>query len=124
MGTNYYWQAPLGEPIHIGKSSIGWCFGVRIHPKLGINDLSDWIKRFNQNFSKIQDEYGLLISPEEMIDCIVNRKWNGPQIGRSEAFFKVNECEPGPNGLLRRKIDGICVGHGGGTWDYLDGNFS
>jgi len=41
MGTNYYLQGKVcvhcgvadGGPLHIGKSSAGWNFGLRIYPE-------------------------------------------------------------------------------------------
>ena len=50
MGTNYYlYQKPdcecCGrpfEPLHIGKSSAGWCFALHIMPEDGISTLLDW----------------------------------------------------------------------------------
>ena len=37
----------------------------------------------------------------------------------------MNYAEPGPNGLVRAKINGVhCIGHGEGTWDYITGEFS
>lgn len=57
--------------LHIGKSSYGWHFSLCIYPNLGINDLSDWIKVFEDN--EIVDECDAVISIEKMIDIITNR---------------------------------------------------
>lgn len=49
MGTNYYLQKNVcgccGRPekqIHIGKSSAGWAFALRVYPHDGIKDYDDW----------------------------------------------------------------------------------
>jgi hypothetical protein len=56
MGTNYYLteernrcehcgRADVINRWHIGKSSGGWAFKLRIHPSDGIKNLEDWVKR-------------------------------------------------------------------------------
>ena len=63
MGTNYYLHEPPTnkcehcgrqdekEPLHIGKSSVGWVFALHIIPEMGIEDLEDWIPLFNSGAS-------------------------------------------------------------------------
>jgi hypothetical protein len=137
MGTNYYLETlpPCphcgreSEKLHIGKSSAGWHFGLHIYPELGINTLEDW-----KNYWKgkpIWDEYGHLISEEEMLETITERefpgrKWNVHPLGYEswQKFHKTNYSQKGLNGLLRRKIGSLCVGHSEGTWDYMEGEFS
>lgn len=108
MGTNYYHiEKPCptcgkGEEKHIGKSSMGWVFALHIIPEDDLNTLNDW-KSVLQT-GRIVDEYGNEISYQEMLDCITNRSH--------------------PNGLLRRNDDEWCAGHGEGTWDYIEGEFS
>lgn len=131
MGTNYYYYK---EPIckkclrehgrmHIGKSSGGWCFGLHIYPP-DVNNLNDWIDLFNISDSYIRNEYGEVITKEEMIDIITERKWDNRARLTTE-FLKQNSATIGPNNLLRRKIlPNHCIGHGEGTWDYLIGEFS
>jgi hypothetical protein len=110
MGTNYYWyeKAPCGEckrefeSVHIGKSSVGWNFSLRVHPDLGINSLSDWEERWGSG--EIKDEYGRIVSPEGMKATITERSH--------------------PGGLLRHTDGTLCIGHGEGTWDLMLGEFS
>jgi len=117
MGTNYYlYQKPPCkyckrdyEPLHIGKSSYGWNFSLHVIPESGINNLSDWIKLFKNKNAIIKDEYGENISIKEMINIIKKRSYNGGNVGEN---------------LLRHKIDGHCIGHGNGTYDYIIGCFS
>ena len=129
MGTNYYIKnilscpecgTPAAADYHIGKSSAGWCFSLHVDPD-GINNLED-IKRLWRGRA-IKDEYDSTISKKEMVAIITERSWKGSEQLNSE-FHKLNHSEPGPNGLLRHQIDGFCIGHGPGTYDYLIGYFS
>lgn len=154
MGTNFYWQetdreqvcdhchqtAPASK-LHIGKSSAGWVFAVRVHPELGINSLDDW-KRVWASGGVIRDEYGETHTTEAMLDRItkregrdrsVQRYGDGPFTYRSEAeMLRRNSAMFHPNGLLRADpksrnwLGGNKVRHGedGGTFDYHEGEFS
>ena len=141
MGTNYYlYQSPPCEccgrpyePLHIGKSSAGWCFGLHVMPEDGINTLDDWRKLWNQPGAVIKDECDTVISAQEMELTITarcrfeewdDRRWWGYRYRSEEHFHDVNESERGPNGLLRHRIDRYCIGHGEGPWDYMVGEFS
>lgn len=62
------------QKLHIGKSSIGWHFGLCIYPEYGINILEDWIKLFRTNGNIILDEEERIIKTSEMLDRIENRK--------------------------------------------------
>ena len=109
MGTNFYWiqdkcdhcdQQP--EPIHIGKSSAGWCFLLHVIPEKGINSLGDWIKKLESG-GHIEDEYDDWVTIAELMDRITKRKGN----------------------LQRHPLDKSHVhSHGEGTWDCLLGDFS
>ena len=59
--------------LHIGKSSMGWHFGLCVYPSLGINNLDDWIKLWNSPNVVIADEEGRTITPQEMVDRITKR---------------------------------------------------
>ena len=112
MGTNYYWHedecphCKRRTPAnHIGKSSAGWCFSLRVHPEDGINDLEDWKARWATG-GVIVDEYDRHISSEEMLDIVVNRSH--------------------PSGL-RHSVGGMWhldVKNGGPTWDLCNYEFS
>lgn len=130
MGTNYYLKQNTcphcgrgDEPLHIGKSSAGWCFSLRVHPEERLLNLGDWIQRWNQPHAKIENEYGDLIPPDEMLDRITNRGWEGKELNEP-GWYRANHAEPGPNGLSRHALGGSCVGHGEGTWDLIKGEFS
>lgn len=142
MGTNYYWHekppcpccGATDEPIHIGKSSWGWCFSLHVDRRFGINTLEDWIERFNREGSYIRDEYEGTVEVEEMVRVITQRGKPAPtdweriaQVGlykSEEDFHRRNHSERGPNNLLRHQIGDFCAGHGEGTWDYIEWEFS
>jgi hypothetical protein len=135
MGTNYYAEsdrcAACGrkdEPMHIGKSSAGWCFGLHIYPEHGIHDLDDWVREWEAKH--IVDEYGESVSKTEMLRIITERSFSrgdrsAPLGCESIAVFHArNHSQDGPNGLLRRQLGMGTVKHGAGTWDCLVGEFS
>ncbi len=127
MGANYYLLKPpcltcgkADDPIHIGKSSGGWCFALHIYPPQ-ITDLDHWEVLFNAP-NIIIDSYGQTITKEEMLKKIKNRSWD-KIITKSEEWFMENYAVTGPNNLVRSKIDGNhCIGHGD-TWDLFVGEF-
>ena len=130
MGTNFYFKSPpcaecgkADAPIHIGKSSAGWCFALHVIPEQGINNLDDWKRLWEENaWRYIEDEYGQTLSPKEMLDRITDRGRPDPV---PENFnYSINEAEPGLNNLIRRRIGRRCIGHGAGTWDLIVGQFS
>lgn len=124
MGTNYYVKILDKEPLHLGKSSGGWCFSLHVYPEDGINTLDDWKSIFCDPYTLIKDEYGHRITPRELLQWITQRGWQSLD-ALTQEFFDLNHAEPGPNGLLRHKVDGVhCIGHGKGTWDYIIGEFS
>lgn len=113
MGTNYYLIRECcphcnrgNDRIHIGKSSAGWCFSLRVHDDDGIMSLDDWETQWSQPNTRIVDEYGEHVSVEHMRSRILERAWSGP------------------GGLKRHPIDNFCIGHGDGTYDLIQGEFS
>lgn len=113
MGTNYYLEEKppcesCGRPferLHIGKSSAGWVFALHVIPG-EIDSLKDWQLRWVKPGVRIVDEYGRQFSPEDMLLIITARLRGDDRLMRSV---------PGK---------GHCVGHGDGTWDLIDGEFS
>lgn len=134
MGTNFYLHTGVcptcghGAPRHIGKSSGGWCFSLRIYPEEGIHDLPDWERLWAVPGTVIRDEYERDVSVEGMREIITKRWWPERLNHRSDEerrqFFIQNTAVPGPFGLVRHAIDRHCVGHGAGTWDLILGEFS
>ena len=115
--------------MHIGKSSYGWCFSLHVGKWLNDSDdapeahtLEDWQALWNREGWVIVDEYQRTVTPEEMFSIITERGGEHTSIGFD---YHRNHAEPGPNNLVRHRIDGRhCVGHGGGTYDYIPGEFS
>lgn len=130
MGTNYYLfeKPPCSEcarPFerkHIGKSSAGWCFTLHVAPEDGINDLDDWRLEFAKPGVTIKDEYGTEVDVDGMICVITERSWSRRY--KDNFDYAGNHAEPGPNGLVRHRLDCFCVKHGSGTWDCVLGEFS
>lgn len=124
MGTNFYLKSPDAEPLHIGKSSAGWCFSLHVYPEHGIKTLDDWRPMLYDPYAVIEDEYERRISPSKMLEQITLRSW-AYAYNYSSEFHEKNYSELGPYGLLRCKVDGVhCIGHGRGTYDYIVGDFS
>lgn len=139
MGTNYYLSDgrdrlsfAARDGLHIGKSSVGWCFSLHVLPEHGLNTLSDWRALWNQPDMVITNESGETVTPDEMVAIITDRagRLNDPDCYpnrwyASEAdMLRQNDAEIGPRGLLRPTIGPHCCGHGDGTYDYIVGEFS
>ena len=105
MGCNYYVETKKCEccgsndTLHIGKSSAGWAFSLHVIAEKNLNNFDDW-KGFLKG-KEILDEYGKIVSYDEMIEIITNR----------DDDFK------------RHPIDSFCIRHGEGTYDYIVGDF-
>ena len=140
MGTNYYsvkrdvdynlfesfWDLRGTEDcIHIGKSSVGWCFSLHIVPRLGINTIEDWIRMFIEPDRIIIDEYREIVPFDRMMGIITARGRADPCNWTQEMLDR-NFAELGPNNLVRHSINSAsgCVSHGEGTWDLIVGEFS
>jgi len=134
MGTHYYAivkESPVCDKVksdcpkiekrlHIGKSSGGWCFALRVYPERGLVSLASWKNFFKRH--KLFDEYGRLVHADEMVNIITDRSFDGQWADKDLAE---NHAERGPNNLARSRVDGYrCVGNGLGTWDYFLGEFS
>jgi hypothetical protein len=115
MGTNYYYHESgertcphcnrPHEGRHVGKSSAGWCFSLRVYPEDGINSLDDWRALWAKG-GAIFDEYDEPVTVAEMLSTITERAWDGRR-DQSPEWYAVNHAVPGPNGLAR---------HGGSPW--------
>lgn len=117
MGTNYYYLDDEKE-LHIGKSSFGWVFAMRIHKYYNINSYEDWKRLFNIGI--IMDEYGEQITTEKMKKIIEDRK---PTKRTSDDIIKDYYTEMAPNGLYRTKLGSHCVAHFE-TWELVENEFS
>ena len=118
MGTNYYWRetkneycGECGRPmpwLHIGKSSAGWNFSLRIHPNEGINNLENWKERWEKG--SIWDEYGREVTVEDMLETITERSWGDKplrtHVGLGDSHWR------------------DITFYGGATWDLCNYEFS
>jgi hypothetical protein len=113
MSANYYLRAKPActcygreyERLHIGKSSAGWCFALRVYDDgTGPANLAEWVDLFPFG---VVDEYGREVSPEEMLAIITERKpWNGRPLHRHQSR------------------EWHVIEYGGETYDLLHGEFS
>lgn len=131
MGTNYYYvsnvcsQCGHQEELHIGKSSGGWCFALRVYPERNIKDLPDWLPLWLHPAAIFRDEYGKSCTVVDVLRVICVRIDLRPAANQhDQAFLDRNSAVPGPNGLTRAKIGLGCISHGAGTWDCCEGEFS
>ena len=136
MGTNYYLHAPkcfhCGKeeepPLHLGKSSIGWCFGLHVYPEDGINNWQQmWSKidylTKDHNY-EIRDEYGGFVDNGKFFSIVWDRSGKPDKLFDKQ-WLKDNYAKPGPYGLARHVLlAGHCIGHGEGPFDYIIGEFS
>lgn len=131
MGTNYYWRPQSkvckecghdpSEEIHIGKSSMGWCFALHVTDE--IKSLTDW-RVVWEGEGAIFDEYGQETNVHKMLMVITDRSSSRHEEETDKMFLDDNHAVRGPNGLIRSAIDGHhCIGHGVGTWDLCQGEF-
>jgi hypothetical protein len=138
MGTNYYtvkkgveemdseafWASRGSEDnLHIGKSSAGWCFSLHIIPELNIHDLPGWVPYLLDQDRLIVDEYRQVVTYEQMLAIITDRKSNRTCTWTREMYDK-NYAEPGPNNLARHSLGHGCTRQGAGSWDCIEGEFS
>lgn len=129
MGTNYYLHSDpcphcgrSDEPVHIGKSSCGWCFSL--HVTNDIHSLDDWMKVWAKPGRFILDEYGERITKATMLRIITRAGLTNAVRWHKEELI-ANHAVRGPKGLARALMDGKhCVGHGDGAWDLIAGEFS
>ena len=133
MGTNFYlYRTPVCEhcgqetspPLHIGKSSSGWCFSLHVIPEERLSSLADWEKEWSRPGVAIRNEYDDTVTPAEILRIITDRKGPASSQQHEEEFLAQNHAVDGPQGLLRHEMDGRhCVANGPGTWDLIAGEF-
>lgn len=139
MGTNYYLKTKE-KTLHIGKSSAGWCFSLHAIPEESLTSLATWTTKLNQYAKNITDDNGNKLTVGELLVVITTRSWTHKDYYdiehdakgyitykpcSQETWLNRNSAIPGPNGLARHKQDDrYCLGHEGGTWDLMLGDFS
>ena len=75
MGTNYYIRSKPceccgrgGEPLHIGKSSVGWKFSFHVEGEIDTG--KKWREVLFNTAEIIEDEYGDQITGPDLWDLI------------------------------------------------------
>jgi hypothetical protein len=135
MGTNYYavfqikageWRNAyidgISERVHIGKSSSGWCFALRVDNDRGLTSLDAWTEFLRE--CRIEDEYGSPCTLDELLSLITDRRGRPTRPEPGSEWLERNNAAIGPNGLVRHRIGQYCAAHGQGTWDMMVGEFS
>ncbi len=112
------------EKLLIGSASFGWYFALVSYSDENMpKDLSDWDKLFSEPNNKITNEYGDVLSREEMLSIIKNgsadispeERFTGGITSKYislDTYLKVNHAELGSRNLLRRELDSYCAAHG------------
>lgn len=105
MGTNYYVvkrKPTISEPVHIGKSSLGWLFCFQIQNNTwedtpivwnNYSEVKEWLNKYANGKDKpytILDEYDREISYKEFID-LVDRKQKDKNCLSNPDNFKYNK---------------------------------
>lgn len=139
MGTNYFLHSPAcphcgkeDEPLHLGKSSGGWCFGLHVYPEKGLNNWQDIWGMLHASIEEkdyeIKNEYGDIVQLAEFFTIVWDRKALRAKPLDSELdrkWLETNHAIPGSFGLARHALyPGHCIGHGKGPFDYIIGEFS
>ena len=88
--------------LFIGISAGGWVFGLSLYSNCKINSIRDWYKLFNRDSNRIVDEYGNVITVDEMMSIITDRPVFKDELKRYSDLHKHQT---------------ITVG--GGSWDYI-----
>lgn len=90
MSTTYDWISRANvcpacgrgeEVLEIGVSAAGWYFALNVYPDHDppINDLADWRHLWTtQPDQEIQNEYGQVMTPGEMVGIITERSHPRP----------------------------------------------
>lgn len=124
MDTNYYVEIG-NEKKHLGISSAGWCFALRVYPEEGIETLKDVVYMIEDK--KIIDEYDSYLTLANFLHIVKNRRIERrvlPLMYKSwDSFHAQNHSVTGLNNLLRHRLGDFCVSHGEGTWDCIAAEF-
>lgn len=115
MGTNYYVRHPAcghcrrREPDrHVGKSSGGWAFALRVYE--GLESLEDWEEEWRKEGNEIVNESGESLTADEMRAVILRDR-------RGDVFGHVRHTRDYDDPYYK-------VRPGGPTYDLCDYEFS
>ena len=132
LPTTYYWAIyNYGDKLLIGASTPGWYFLLKVYldiddPIYAPRNLDDWVNFFTQSGVTILNSRSKVISPNEMVQIITQRKFQKSNIPYGgdylswEEFHSDMKTEDGVNGLIRYATigcDGWCT-HGADNLTY------
>lgn len=92
MSTNYFAFGPFtggesdGEGLHIGQTAAGWQFLWRAHPEQGLTSVLDWRPLLEQQATSIRSEYGVELTPDELIEIGTRRAIDGRPLRLRDPF--------------------------------------
>jgi hypothetical protein len=128
MGTNYYYIDRDNEMTrrHLGKSSVGWAYALRVWPEAGLMDLDSWVSYMERGGGCIYDEYKRKHTLDEWLS-VVRDRWFTKDEFPDEVFLRQNHAElrfhPEGDGLLLFS-EGFSDRPHGPTWEAVDSDFS
>lgn len=128
MSTNYFIVFKEHEKdvtttrLHLGVSLYGWCFLLRKVKYHGLQSPKDWYAFIKSHNALIINEYGEVLSVQELTQVIEHRTFTLPKA--QDDFLQRNHAFYDEAGFLRHKIDGdFCVLNGDTTWDLIESDF-
>lgn len=131
MGTNYYALLNVcphcdrpERKLHIGKSSGGWCFGLRVYEgEDGPNNWADWMALLTKpgTVNKIKNEYGEYVLLSELVETVTQRK-GSPEPDTNRRDMGEGSWYDARVGLWRHRHGGAMAGEG--TFDLCPYEFS
>ena len=100
MGTNYYAvrnRPSVQEPIHIGKSSIGWLFSFQSQNDTWndppvvwntYNQVKEWLKKYTVDSQEyvIMDEYDSIITYDEFVKLVDEKQKDKHNLDNPDNF--------------------------------------
>lgn len=73
MGINYYFTLHGStQRLHIGKSSAGWVFLMKLHPELEIHTWNDWKQFLTQDGQITSDHDNAIVTVQDLtaqVEC-------------------------------------------------------
>jgi hypothetical protein len=135
MGTNFYIVTPnpdtedVFHPMlvrHLGKSSVGWAYMLRVWPEDDLVDLDGWVAFLRRTGGRIYDEYRNEHTLEGWLS-VVRERWFVRDELPDEAFLRSNHAElchhPEGGGRFLLFSEGFSDRSHGPTWEAVDSDF-
>jgi hypothetical protein len=98
MGENYFLKSSAcptcshsAEPLHIGKSSIGWKFLLRVYPEFDIYSFIDWNNyitvRIAVDSCVIVNEYDVVIKSVDFLELVHSKQKSKTHVGLQDEYI-------------------------------------